>query len=47
MRRTRTLQTIWTLSAVTGALVGTIACDSLLETTTQLTQALTAEDSGG
>jgi len=45
MRRTRTLQTIWTLSALTGALTGTTACDSLLETTTQLTQALTAEDS--
>jgi hypothetical protein len=45
MGRTRTLQTIWTLSALTAGLTGTTACDSLLETTTWLTQAITAEDS--
>lgn len=45
MGRTRSLQTIWTLSALTASLTGASACDSLLETTTQLTQAITAEDS--
>ena len=45
MGRTRTLQTLWTLSALTAGLTGTSACDSLVETTTQLTQAITAEDS--
>ena len=41
MQRTRTLQTIWAL----GVLTGTMACDSMVETTTRLTQAITAEDS--